>query len=190
MKHLGWMAAAGLAALALAGCQKKENQAKPQAQAPSTPAAGPVETPRRKAGLWEITMTTAGVPQTQRLCVNAATDERLGLTGQERGPRPCKRESATRTPAGYEVRSVCDVGEMGTVTSRATLTGDPGSHYKVDIIATTAGARAPEANGTRSFTMEAAWKGPCPAGMKPGDMEVAGHRFNVIEVEKRASDGE
>lgn len=191
MKRARWIAAAGFAALALAGCQKKENQAKPPAQAPAAAAAsGPAATPTRKAGLWELTMREGGVAQTQRLCLDARTDSRLGLTGQQRGPKPCREQATTRTATGYEVRSVCDVGEMGTVTSRAVLTGDPGSRYKVEIASKTTGAKAPEVNGTHNFTMEAAWIGPCPAGMKPGDMEVAGQRFNTIEVQRKASGGE
>ena len=38
----------------------------------------------------------------------------------------------------------------------------------------TAGSSMPQANGTRKMSMDGVWKGPCPAGMAPGDMELPG----------------
>jgi hypothetical protein len=40
----------------------------------------------------------------------------------------------------------------------------------------------PQANGTHKIAVEATWEGPCPGGMKPGDMEMpGGMRINVNE---------
>ena len=60
------------------------------------------------------------------------------------------------------------------MTSDGTATGDFGSHYKVDVTSVTSGSSMAEANGTHKVSMEGVWKGPCPAGMKGGDMEMAG----------------
>ena len=179
--------AAGAAVLALAACQKKtETAATSTAGAPATPAAEAPAAPagrpgpaalKRKAGLWEMKMASAGVAQATQVCVDPATDEKLGVTGQRAGASRCKEQTLTPTPGGYQVTSVCDLGEAGTMTTRAAVSGDVNSHYKVDIEATTSGAAAPQMNGVHTSTMEATWKGPCPAGMKPGDMMLNGMRI-------------
>jgi hypothetical protein len=106
MRRIGWMTM-GLAALALAGCQKKTQtpteaagqaqaqaaQAQAQAQtATAAPAAAaPAARPLRKAGLWRMTMSSQGIRQQSELCVDKAVDERLGLSGQRRAQAPAMR---------------------------------------------------------------------------------------------------
>ncbi|MDE2485868.1 MAG: hypothetical protein KGO51_00575 [Alphaproteobacteria bacterium] len=181
-----------VALLALAGCQKKTNeQAAANAQAPA-PAAGtaqgraqtaaapsePLKLSRRP-GLWEMKMTTEGMTQASRVCVDAATDAKLGITGVHKGPNPCSEQKMTKTASGYQIDTVCNLGDAGVLTNHAVMTGDPGSHYTVEMTTTTKGARAAQVNGTRKAVMEATWKGACPADMKPGDVEVGGVKFNA-----------
>jgi hypothetical protein len=66
------------------------------------------------------------------------------------------------------------MGGSGTVTSDGSATGDFSSHYKVEATAVTSGAPTPQANGAHKMSIEATWQGPCPADMKPGDMEMPG----------------
>jgi len=175
----GWIAA-GAAVLAIAACQKKTETAATNA-APAASEAGSPAPPalKRKAGLWEMKMASAGVTQATQVCVDPATDEKLGITGQHAGSNPCKQQSLTPAPGGWAVTSVCDLGEAGTMTSHATITGDVNSHYRVEVEATTTGASAPQMNGAHKSTMEATWKGPCPAGMQPGDMMINGMRISA-----------
>jgi hypothetical protein len=60
------------------------------------------------------------------------------------------------------------------VTSDGSATGDFGSHYKVELTSTTSGSSMAEANGAHKMSMEGTWKGPCPADMKGGDIEMPG----------------
>lgn len=196
MIRMGWMTAAAVGALmgamTLSGCQKKSEtqtpaeaagQAQTQAQATTAApeAAAPAARPLRKPGLWRMTMTSQGMHQESQLCVDKAVDEKLGLSGQRPGANPCHENKMTPRPGGgFDIESVCDLGEAGTMTSKGTVTGDFNADYKVDMTTTTKGAAAPQMNGTRSMTMEARWMGPCPAGMQPGDMTVAGMKMNLM----------
>jgi hypothetical protein len=85
-----------------------------------------------------------------------------------------------RAGGGYDIESVCDLGEAGTMTSKGTVTGDFDADYTVRMTITTKGAAAPQMNGVRTMSMEARWMGPCPAGMQPGDMTVAGMKMNLM----------
>jgi hypothetical protein len=50
----------------------------------------------------------------------------------------------------------------------------------VELTSSTSGSPMPQANGVQHKTMiEATWEGPCPADMKPGDMEVNGFKMNL-----------
>ena len=42
------------------------------------------------------------------------------------------------------------------------------------MTSTTTGGPLPQANGVHKIAIEATWQGPCPADMKPGDMEMPG----------------
>jgi hypothetical protein len=51
----------------------------------------------------------------------------------------------------------------------------------------TSGSSMPQANGTHAMELTATWEGPCPAGMKPGDMTLTlpGGRsmtMNIMEM--------
>ena len=196
MARLGWMAAAGLSALALAGCQKTTEGAKaPAANAPpaasQAAANAPAAAPRRKPGLWQMSMSSEGVRQASAICVDADTDAKLGLAGQKPGANPCRENRITPRPGGgYDMESVCDLGEAGKMTAHGTLTGDLNAGYKVEMQSTTTGAAAPQMNGVRRIEMDAVWKGPCPAGVKPGDMQVAGMKMNLLDAQKRVRGGE
>jgi hypothetical protein len=68
--HRALILSAGL--LALAGCQKKpETPAMATGEAPAAAASAPMTgPPRRKAGLWTQTVTTQGMTQTSKICLD------------------------------------------------------------------------------------------------------------------------
>lgn len=196
MARIGWMTAAALGVLSLAACGKKSGEtgaasnttAGPAAAAPAATSAPAVSAeamrPKRKAGLWEQTVNLGKMKQVSRICLDPATDEKLGLEGN-RGPNPCSENKVTPKAGGYEFSSVCDMGEGGKMTTRGEATGDFGSKYRVDMESTTTGASAPEMNGVRKFSIEAEWKGPCPADMKPGDIALpGGMKINPLSMSK------
>ena len=173
---------AAVALLALAACQKKTETAATgtattataTAAAPATPA-GPMTPPPRKPGLWTQTVSMAQMQQTTKLCLDEATDKQMAWWGSQAAKSTCPEQTITQhMGGGWDFHSVCKSAAGGTTTSSGTATGDFGSHYKVEATSTTTGGPMPEANGEHKVAIEATWQGPCPAGMKPGDMELPG----------------
>jgi len=75
------------------------------------------------------------------------------------------------------------MGDGGKVVSDGEATGDFGSHYKVNVTSVTSGSSFAQSNGTHKIAIEADWKGPCPAGMKGGDIEMpGGMRINMTDA--------
>lgn len=165
--------------LFLWSCQRAEEKAAAPAadqagEAVTAQAAAPGGRPARKGGLWEHSLETMGVTQTSRLCLDAETDANVALWGQQASAESaCEQNSFTPTAGGYAFVSVCPDGQGGKVTSRGTITGDFNSAYKMEATTTTTGSSIPQANGEMKTVMTATWKGPCPEGMKPGDMQVS-----------------
>ncbi|MGH6966041.1 MAG: DUF3617 domain-containing protein [Phenylobacterium sp.] len=173
--------------LALAACSKKPASA-PDASSAAAPAAAsapaaPPTLPERKAGLWEQKMSTAGMTQVSRICFSDEVNEKMTLWGQQGGDDMCSTKSVTPTAGGWKFSSTCNMGSGGTITSSGEAKGDFGTHYTVDIKSSTTGAAAPQMNGDHAMTLEATWKGPCPADFKPGDMELpGGMKINMLTM--------
>jgi predicted small lipoprotein YifL len=175
------------AILALAACGKKPastpdaaTAAAPAAAAPQTASMTP---PERKAGLWEQKISTAGMTQVSRICISDAVNKKVTLWGQQGGEETCSQQSITPTAGGWKFASTCNMGTGGTIVSSGEAKGDFGTHYTVDIKSSTTGAAAPQMNGPHAMTLEATWKGPCPANFKPGDMELpGGMKLNMLTM--------
>jgi len=170
----------------LAACQKKTEAAKtgeaPQASAKApAPLSGP---PARKPGLWTQTVSTGGMTQTSKMCLDAATDKEISAWGQQGASDICSKNSVTPTPGGWKFESVCDMGGgAGQIATTGQATGDFNSKYTVKATSVTSGAAAAQMNGTHEMTVEAAWEGPCPAGMKAGDVSLpGGMTINLSEM--------
>jgi hypothetical protein len=154
-----------LGVLAVAGCQEA-----PQAHKESLPLP-----PAREAGLWTFTVNSEGVTQASRLCLNALVEAKIARFAAPAPGGACAGQKAARQPDGsWRFDSVCDFGSGGVVMTLGTATGDASKRYHVDATTETSGAGAPQMNGERKMTLDAAWTGPCPAGMKPGELELDG----------------
>lgn len=175
-RFVGFGLSLALAGGVLAGCQKSEDEAKtgeaPQASiaAPAAPAAAP----KRKPGLWAQTVSTGGMTQTSKICLDEATESRMTAWGQQMSDGMCARNVITPTPGGWSFESDCDMGQGGKSVTKGTATGDFNSKYVIKATTTTTGSSMPQANGAHEMEMTAVWEGPCPAGMKPGDMSLPG----------------
>ncbi len=167
----------GLSALALAACQQKqETEAATGSGAPaaSNAPAGPVAPPKRKPGLWTQTMASSGMSQTVKICLDAATEAKMTVWGQQVNQDMCAKNSFAPAPGGWTFDSACDLGSMGKVVTRGTVSGDFNSRYVIKATSTTTGSTMAEANRTDTMEITGVWEGACPAGMAPGDMTLPG----------------
>ena len=130
------------------------------------------DTPRRKSGLWEISMTTPQMPgpMVSRQCVDEKTDD-LGKSSSRGGPENCSKKSVRREGGGVVFESVCQI-DGSTATTRGVFTGDFASAYKGEMTT----RFAPPLHGSAESTMrfQARLTGPCAPGQKPGEVTVQG----------------
>lgn len=139
------------------------------------------ELPARKPGLWEITMQVTNAPsQTMRQCIDARTDPQMQRFGQGMSQAQCTRNTIQRDGDRWIGESECRLGSS-TMTSRSVFAGDFGKAYRGEIESRYV---PPVAGVSQSkVTVTARWAGACPAGWKPGDMEVPNMgRVNVSEL--------
>lgn len=184
------------AALTLAACGQKAETAKSADGAATTASAtalaaspaGPAVMPTRKPGLWTQTVNTGDMTQTTKICIDENVDKAMSVVGSQMSKDMCSKNAVTNVAGGYAFESVCQVGAgMGVTTTKGTVTGDFNSKYKVDAETTISGANAAHMNGAHKMTVEAAWQGPCPAGFKPGDMELpGGMKMNIAAMAGQA----
>lgn len=188
------LALAALSLVALSACHKKPAEApKP----PAAPGSGPTARgdaaatlaamPERTPGLWAQKVSTAGIAQATQVCLDKAVEQRFTWWGQHAGQGACSRTSITARPGGgWNFASTCDMGADGRTSTKGEVTGDFARSYRVTAQSTISGAQAPQMNGTHAMTLEASWKGPCPAGMKPGDMLLpGGMKINMMQIPSR-----
>ena len=131
------------------------------ALAASAAGAAPAQDlPARKPGLWQMKMTMAGQPMPMppaQHCVDAQTDKLMSATGSGAAAGACSSQQARREGDTFVVDSVCKMGPATTRT-RAVISGDFNSAYKVDVTSSSGGT------GETRMTIEATWLGPCKAG--------------------------
>jgi len=193
------VSAAALAALA--ACGKKPEPAPapsaeapsaqaPAAQAPATATVPAMTPPKRKPGLWEQTISMSEMTQKSSICIDKAVEDAMGWWGQQTTKDMCAKQSVTRALDGsWRVESECSMGSGGKTVTKGVASGDFGSNYRMEAETITTGAAAPQMNGSHKMTLTAAWKGPCPAGMKPGDMQLpGGMKINMLEMAKASKD--
>jgi hypothetical protein len=198
MRTLLVFVAFGTRAAAAAACgQKSETQtsgtgaaAGPKAAtavsdtvAPAAATPAPTGWPKRKPGLWTQTMTlqAQGFTRSFRFCVDATSDQKMGLDSQGDDKR-CQRRSMTRGGDGsWTVVSACDMGPAGKIDSTIHVAGDFDTRYVMEVASTTTGAAQPAMNGEHKMSMTAEWSGACPAGWSGGDVEMpGGRRINLL----------
>jgi hypothetical protein len=146
-------------------------------------SAAAQDMPKRKAGLWQQTMSTIGMsapPTSMTMC----TDERMDqlLVDQSQGADKCKAQSIRREGSALLVEAVC-AHQGTTVRTKGRFSGDFNSAYTGDMHSTF----DPPLRGMKEMRqkIEARWLGPCKPGQKPGDVFVEGMGgMNVQEMMK------
>jgi hypothetical protein len=152
----------------------------------SANAAGAVELPVRKAGLWEMKVLRTGSPapeMTMQHCTDETTDKEMSTAFSPMGKEMCSKQDIVKTATGYVSDSVCGVAGM-SITSHAEINGDFNSAYTVK--STSHSEHGPSGVPRDSTTtIEAKWLGACKADQKPGDiMMPGGMKMNIKDMQK------
>ena len=132
--------------------------------------------PRRKSGLWSmsVTMPGASVPLTMQQCVDERTDD---ITGTMADRNKACRNQTKRTDDRLAFDAICKVGKT-TSTTRGVFVGDFKSGYTVESTTTFDPPMAGMRNGVTKAAAQ--WSGPCKSDMKPGDVVMSnGTKFNI-----------
>ncbi|MHB8530863.1 MAG: hypothetical protein ACYC8V_15295 [Caulobacteraceae bacterium] len=174
-----FLAAAAL--LAVGGCDRNDH-----AGATGGPGATAINRlPGRRAGLWEEAVTRDGKPLGPggklTICLDAATDARIGMFGREMAGSLCRQRSVSRRPAGlWRFASTCSLGKAGVIASHGVASGDFSSNYRIRSESDVSGSSYPPMDGHHVNVVVARYLGPCPRDMAPGDMLVDGDvKINV-----------
>lgn len=133
--------------------------------------------PRRKSGLWAMSVMTPGasVPMTMQQCVDEKTDD-LNATMAKQTKQACKSQMK-RDGNRIVFDSTCKVGAR-TATTHGVFVGDFSSSYTHESTTTFDPPMAGMKDGVTKAV--ARWTGPCTAGMKAGDVVMSnGMKFNV-----------
>lgn len=141
--------------------------------------------PRRKPGLWEVTMQMPGMPgggMPSSQCVDEKTDEAMqkkALSGGERGEQNCKPASVKRSGNTVDIVADCTSAE-GKSHIVSHYTGDMTGSYGGETVITFDPPR--QGRSEVRMSMQARYAGACPADMKPGDIRTAGMTFNPAQA--------
>jgi uncharacterized protein DUF3617 len=143
--------------------------------------------PKRKPGLWEITLGPGDnkrPSRTARYCIDAATESLLNGFAGSMTQKGCSRNEVHAEGTRFVVDSVCTV-DKSQVTGHAVITptGDTSFHMEIHS------HFEPPLYGPADveMTQDSKWLGSCPAGMQPGDMITAtGVNVNLRNVVKQA----
>ena len=75
----------------------------------------------------------------------------------------------------------------GSDEGSGLATGDFTSRYQIRFETSTVGAALEQMNGQHRLIVDAAYQGPCPAGMSPGEMELPGERrISALDISNPA----
>lgn len=148
------------------------------------PTLAAAQVPMRRDGLWEMTMQMSApvaMTMTSKQCTDAS-QEKAGAMFRNNSPNAggvdCK--AGVPLPAaggGWSYSSTCTMHNM-TMSTSGTVRGDFRTGYHMDSTTRMSPAPMPQMAQTHMI-IDAKWLGPCPADMKPGDMEMNGHRVSA-----------
>ena len=193
-RHTFAAAAVLLGGLTLAGCGGKD-EAKSPAEKPggaaAASAAAPTAGPRLRPGLWRVVSSGDGPVGESRMCLDEAVQARLNVIGSQASPGSCQAtETRPRPGGGWTFRTGCDMTALGGghSVSEGEITGDLTTAYSSRSTVVTTGADVAHMNNTVTIASDGTYEGPCPAGMKPGDIEIPGGvKFNMVEMADMAA---
>ncbi len=134
--------------------------------------ANAVDTPTRKAGLWEVTVRTGTHQTVLRTCVgNAAEQVKANAEALNAMKSMCSKQY-TRMVAGKLISdSICNVaGSKASIHSTTTFSGDAVAHTAEHNEGTSTYSPPLAGQSGATTVTESKWAGPCQSGQKPGQI--------------------
>jgi len=133
----------------------------------------PKDMPKRKSGLWELSMKMDASPALMRMqqCVDEKSDDLMQQQGEQQSQTKCSKNAFSKSGNRVITESICKFGET-TATTKAVFTGDFTTTYRGEIHS----SYNPPMHGMKESnqTIDAKWLGPCKTGQKPGDVMMPG----------------
>lgn len=145
--------------------------------------ANAADLPKRKPGLWEISVTASNAPgasSVMKHCIDQSTDEKMLSSATQMAGQmgiKCSKNDFRREGDKYIAESDCQMAQI-RMQSHSEFSGDFNSLY----VGVTKSSYNPPMYGLSSSesTMTARWVGPCQAGQQPGDMIMSnGMKMNI-----------
>lgn len=156
----------------------------------SMTSASAVDFPTRRAGLWDITMHMDQArmgPMTSKVCVDANTDAKMMKYGMSHRGSDCAPPSIQGSGSSRTVDVVCHMSGS-TEKSHIMIAYSGDSSYHMDM--QTAFDPPFHGQSQNHMTQDAKWMGACPAGMKPGDMQMpGGYTVNILNAMNGSAPG-
>jgi hypothetical protein len=152
----------------------------------SSASASPATSLNRKPGLWSLDVSADGRKASGGIkqCVDEATDARMMQMASQSTAQNCSKNELVKEGSGYSFYSECSISGS-SVVSRGTFTGDFNSRYVGEINTTFTPALFGKT--TSKTVITAQWQGPCPEGMKAGDMAMPnGMKLSLDQAEQSA----
>jgi len=146
-------------------------------------AALAADLPKRKPGLWEITLQSAGMPGMGPIlqCIDRNTDDLMQQRAKQ-NKTDCSVMDIKPQGNQVTIHSVCTL-DGSTATTDAVFVGAFESAYKGEM--TTRFNPPMHGMSESKMSQQARWLGPCKPGQKPGDVIVPNiGGINVNEMMK------
>lgn len=171
-KMISSSAVAGL--LLLGACSDKTDKAGNATTADAS-VSSPAEAAKRmpKAGLWEMTVTAAGMPapMTMRTCLAAPAPGSNPFAPPPQPGQSCAKNKIAPTATGYSIDMECTTSGV-TMAIAGTVSGDFSSSFRTDLTTKMSGGGIPTASAQSvKSSVDAKYLGACPADMKPGEVK-------------------
>ena len=128
--------------------------------------------PRRKSGLWEVTVSHGpGRSFTMQTCIDQNSDDMWTQPTEAEDQMKCSQPTFQKEGSSWVSESVCNMGES-TGTTRAVFTGSFDTSYRVESKST----YSPPLMGMKEATtiIDAKWLSPCKPGQTAGDVIMPG----------------
>jgi len=149
----------------------------------ATTGARADELPLRKAGLWDVRLTSSGMPGTNaQHCTDPSVEKEMSaeLLGKN---DHCSKHEVHKTDAGYTIETECTAAGM-TMDGHYEVTGDFNSAFTIHSTTRVHGGNAGKAGREMTGKVEAKWLGECKPDQKPGDVMMFGVKMNIKDVNK------